>query len=122
VPPTPTREQRLRTIRERERATALERLGRAEDEVREIEAELGALDQRLADLAGRAEPLLPGTVATAAALASETRHRERDRRRGERLEADRRAVAARLRDARAAVELAQDEVASATRALRALGL
>jgi hypothetical protein len=122
VPPTPTREQRLRTLREQERVAALERLGRAEAEQREIEADLGRLDRRLNELAQSAISIPRGTVASAGALAAGSRRRDRDRRRSEQLEAKRRGIVARLRDARAAVELAQEEVASATRALRALGL
>ena len=120
--PKTTREERLRMLREQERAAAFDRLEAADAEHRRVESDLQRLDRRLNALAGSPSQLPCGTIASAGALAAGSRRHELDRRLIERLEVERSAVVARLQDAQAAVELAREEVASATRALRALGL
>lgn len=112
----------MRALREQERAAALEKLGRAEAERRAAETDLEQLERRLRDLVRSAQVPSAGTVATAGALASGSRRHDRERRRIDRLGIERSAAEVRLRDAEQEVERAREQVVSATRALRAIGL
>jgi hypothetical protein len=116
----PSRQKRLRTLRQQEHARALEELGRAEAALARVDAERDRLHRRLGELDGECATPAPGTVVTAAALAVGSRGHQRGRERRARLESEERILGERRELARAGVEAAQDRVAAAVRALIAL--
>jgi hypothetical protein len=122
VSPTSTRQERLRTLRQQERATALLELKRAEADRARIEADLDRLRRRIDELVRRGGAPAPGTVTTAGALAAGSRRQELDRERVSQLEIERARLEEQLRTASATLGRARDDVAAATRALKALGL
>jgi hypothetical protein len=116
----PSRQQRLRSLRQQEHARAVAELERAEDVLARIDAELDRLRRRIAELeAGSATPE-PGSVSTAGLLVVGSRSHQRDREQRARLAAEERAIGERREAARVEVGAAQDRVAATVRALRAL--
>jgi len=109
-------------LRQQEQAAALTALARAEEEHARIEAELERVERRLGELT-RENPSLPaGASVNAAALESDSAHREVVRDRAAALDGERENLQAALAGSRATVDRALEAVAAATRALDAVGL
>lgn len=117
----PTRRERLRALRERERAEALIELGRAERAAAGLVAEVDHLRERLLELAETVGAPVTGSAVAAGVLAAGSRRHQLDRKRLAQLEADLVALRTRRDAALARVDRARDAVAAASRALKALG-